>query len=140
MIRREFVEKVFTLFRKKAENNEELVRVYDEALSTKKAVDWDKLYKLTVMEAETTYLPMPQWFTSKFDMCLKDTNYATEDGLKVHIYVKDKKHTEGYPYDFETYRNTLSFEELKQKAMNKWKEQFLSMQIFDEDSEQWVKV
>lgn len=140
MIRREFIEKVFTLFRKKAENNEELVRVYDEALSTKKAVDWDKLYKLTVMEAETTNLPMPQWFTSKFDMCLKDIDYATEDGLKVRIYVKDKKHTEGYPYDFETYRNTLSFEELKQKAMNKWKEQFLSMQIFDEDSEQWVKV
>lgn len=140
MIRREFIEKVFTLFRKKAENNEELVRVYDEALSTKKAVDWDKLYKLTVMEAETTNLPMPQWFTSKFDMCLKDVDYATADGLQIRVLIKDRKHPEGYPYDFETYRNTLSFEELKQKAMNKWKEQFLSMQTFDEDSEQWVKV
>ena len=140
MQRLEFIEKVFTLFRKNPENNADLIRIYDDAFSTKKPVDWDKLYTLTVAQAESSTLPMPQWFTSKFDMCLKDVDYATADGLQIRVLIKDRKHPEGYPYDFETYRNTLSFEELKQKAMNKWKEQFLSMQIFDEDGEQWVKV
>ena len=83
---------------------------------------------------------MPQWFISKFDMCLEQKDYATADGLKIRIYVKDRRHESGYPYDFETYHNTLTFDQLKQKAIKKWGENFLNMQIYDEDRLEWVKV
>ena len=140
MNRREFIQKIFVLFRKKPENNEDLIVVYDNAFSTKKPVDWDKLYTLTVAQAESSTLPMPQWFTSKFDMCLKDVDYATADGLQIRVLIKDRKHPEGYPYDFETYKNNLTFDELKQKAMKKWGDNFLNMQIFDEIDLKWVRI
>lgn len=140
MNRREFIEKVFVLFRKKPENNEELIIIYDNAFTTKKPVDWDKLYNQTVAQAESTTLPMPQWFTSKFDICLKDVDYATADGLKIRMMIKDRKHPQGYSYDFETYQNNLSFEGIKQKAMKKWGQNFLNLQIWDDVELEWVRI
>lgn len=140
MNRREFIEKIFVLFRKTPEKNEDLILIYDNAFSTKKAVDWGKLYKLTVSQAESSTLPMPQWFISKFDMCLKDVDYATADGLKIRILIKDKKNPQGYPYEYETYCNNLSFEAIKQKAKKKWGTNFFGIQIYDEIDLVWVRI
>ena len=116
MERLEFIEKIFILFRKNLSNNEDLIRIYDDAFcKQRKAVDWDKLYDLTVSEAETSNLPMPQWFTSKFDMCLKPTAYAIEDGIKIRVNLKD-----GYNYEFETYQTNYTLPEIKANFMKKF--------------------
>ena len=134
MERLEFIEKVFTLFRVNPDNNRDLILIYDDAFSTRKPVDWDKLYKMVISEAEGG-LPKPAFFTSKFDMCLKQSDYTTADGIKSRINLKD-----GYKYDYETYQNSLSFEEIKQRAMRRFKGEFANMQMFDETELHWVTI
>ena len=135
MERLEFIENVFTLFRVNPENNRQLALIYDSAFTTQKRVDWDKLFKAVMNEAETGGLPKPGWFISKFDLYLKPTNYTTQNGIKIRINLKD-----GYKYDYETYQNNLSLEEIKRKAMRKFKDTFASMQMFDETELQWVTI
>ena len=132
MQRGEFIEQVFMFFKSKDEN---LMRAYDLALTVKECIDWDKLYRIVLNEAESRYLPPPKWFKDFFPRCIKQdaVNYATQDGIKIRINLKD-----GYKYDYETYQNSLPFEEIKQRAMRRFKGEFANMQMFDETELQWV--
>lgn len=134
MQRSEFIEQVFMFFKSKDEN---LMRAYDLALTVKESIDWDKLYRVVLNEAESRYLPTPKWFKDFFPRCVKQdaVNYATADGIKIRINLKD-----GYKYDYETYQNSLSFEEIKQRAMRRFKGEFANMQMFDETELHWVTI
>lgn len=125
MERLEFIEKVFTLYRVNPENNKELVLIYDDAFSVNKPVDWDRLYKRILNSAEGG-LPKPGWFVSQFDGCLKNKDYATPDGLKIRLVLTD------YVYEFETCQLNHTLEEMKLKAIRKYKDKFKSFDLLDE--------
>lgn len=61
MTRIEFLKEIFKFFGK---NDEELLKAYDMALTTKDKIDWDKLYKKVITSVESRYLPAPKWFIS----------------------------------------------------------------------------
>lgn len=134
MERLEFIERIFTLYRVNPENNRELVLIYDDALSTRKPVDWDKLYKSVISTADGG-LPKPGFFTAKFDTCLKDVNYTTADGIRLKVSLND-----GFSYEYETYRTSLTFEQIKQKFMKLFGANFRSLALFDDVKLQWVKI
>lgn len=127
MERLEFIEKVFTLYRVNPENNRDLVLIYDDAFSVNKPIDWDKLYKRVLNTAEGG-LPKPGWFVSQFDGCLKNNDYLVPDGLKVRLVLTD------YVYEFETCQLNKTLEEMKLKAMRKFKDKFRSFELLDESN------
>lgn len=101
MQRSDFIDEVFTFFRC---TNEELKKAYDLAFSVRENIDWDKLYRLVINEAETRYLPTPKWFKDKFYMCIKQEgfNYHENNNTKVFVELLD-----GYTYEFELFNCTL---------------------------------
>ena len=108
MQRSEFIDEIFSFFKCK---DEDLKRAYDLAFTVKESIDWDKLYKIVINEAESRYLPVPKWFKDFFPRCIKTSaNFYENDGLKIKITLND-----GYSYEYETFQNNLSLEELKQK-------------------------
>lgn len=133
MERLEFIEKIFTLYRVNPENNRDLALIYDDAFSTRKPVDWDKLYRMVIASAEGGGLPKPGYFTSRFELCLKAGETTTPDGLKVKLTLND-----GYSYEFETYHLSYTLEEIKQKFMKKYRDKFKSLSLFDEEQLEWV--
>lgn len=134
MERIEFIEKVFTLYRVNPDNNRDLILIYDDAFSTRKPIDWDKLYKQVLMQAEGA-LPKPQWFIAKFDNCLKNMDYKTADGLKIRCNLTNK-----LKYDYETYQCNLTIDEIKNKLQQRFQDKFANMQLFDDYKDEWVTV
>lgn len=139
MQRSEFIDEMFSFFKCK---DEDLKRAYDLAFTVKESIDWDKLYKIVINEAESRYLPVPKWFKDFFPRCIiTSSNFYENDGLKVRVTL-----TDGYSYEYETFQNNLSLEELKQKFMNKFKDSFSSMNVYWESDNpkvyeyEWRKV
>lgn len=114
MQRTEFIDEIFSFFRC---TNDELKKAYDLAFSVKESIDWDKLYRIVLDEAETRYLPAPKWFKERFYRCYKQDNYNlyNNDGVKVIVTLND-----GYKYDFELWHCSLSFNEIRQKLKQKF--------------------
>lgn len=135
MDRLEFIEKVFTLYRVNTEKSRDLIFVYDEAFTTNKPVDWDRFYKFVANTAEGN-LPKPGWFISKFDNFLLQGNTATADGIRVKVTL-----TDGYSYEYETYCNSLSFDEIKRRFMKKFRDKFSAMYLMEETEKKfnWVR-
>lgn len=132
MDRLQFLEKVFLFYGKELNaKNRELLKDYDQALTTPKRVDWLKLYNKTVTESETRYLPMPKWFIAKFDTCLLPEDagtYKINGGTGVlKLAYKDKETGEitkrmTYEYDMSSCPYTLA--EIKAKFRAKFKEAY----------------
>lgn len=132
MDRLQFLEKVFLFYGKELNaKNRELLKDYDQALTTLKRVDWLKLYNKTVTESETRYLPMPKWFIAKFDTCLLPEDvgtYKINGGTGVLKFAyKDKETGEitkrmTYEYDMSSCPYTLA--EIKAKFRAKFKEAY----------------
>ena len=80
-------------------------------------------------------LPKPQWFISKFDSCIRPVDYKTADGLKIRCNLKC-----GRRYDYETYQCCMSLEQIKEKLIRDFKEQFLNAELFDDCKEEWVTI
>ena len=59
MLRSDFIDEIFTFFKCK---DNDLKRAYDLAFTVKEPIDWDKLYRIVINEAESRYLPAPKWF------------------------------------------------------------------------------
>lgn len=132
MQRSEFINEVFLFFKSK---DEDLKRAYDLAFTVKEQIDWDKLYRIVINETESRYLPAPKWFKDFFPRCVihNSVNYATEDGIKIRVNLKG-----GRRYDYETYQNSLSFTEIKQRFIQRFKDRFLNMQMYDENELKWI--
>lgn len=94
MNRKDFIDEIFTFFKSK---DEELKKAYDLAFTVKENIDWDKLYRIVLKEAETRYLPAPKWFLERFYRCNKVGNYnfANNQNVKVIVTLLD-----GYFYEF----------------------------------------
>ena len=134
MQRKEFIDEIFMFFRC---NDEELKRAYDLAFTVKDAIDWDKLYRTVINEAESRYLPVPRWFKDKFPRCLKVDagDYKTADGLKIRCNLTNK-----LKYDYETYQCNLTIDEIKNKLQQRFQDKFANMQLFDDYKDEWVTV
>ena len=132
MTRLKFLQEVFKFFGK---NDEDLLRTYDIALTTKENIDWDKLYKKVLTEAESRYLPAPSWFISKFPNCIKidDGDYRYEGGIGV-LLLKDEKlkkrtgHNRFYTFDF--WHTTHTLEEIENNFKNKYGNKFISFKYY----------
>lgn len=133
MDRLDFIEKIFTLYRVKPENNKDLVTIYDEAFSVNKAIDWDKLYSRVLATADGA-LPKPAWFTSQFDGCLKPDIYNTPDGLRLRAVLKN-----GYPYDIESYQEHRTFEEIKRQS-RQFGKNIDHLEMFDDTGLKWIEI
>lgn len=114
MDRADFIDEIFIFFNSK---NENLKRTYDLAFTTKQSIDWNKLYKRVINEAETRYLPTPKWFISQFPYCLKqDFKTSPNDGKKVVVRLKD-----GYFYEFVLCGCTKTENEIREGLYQKFK-------------------
>lgn len=125
MLRSEFIDEIFTFFKCR---DEDLKRSYDLAFTVRDPIDWDKLYRISITETETRYLPAPKWFIDKFPRCYKkgiDT-YITPDDIEIKLTLND-----GTEYELTTYHLNLTLEEVKQKAMKKYGRQFLKLESFE---------
>lgn len=111
MDRKEFIESVFAFFNVKDEEKN-LFRAYDLALSSGKNIDWNKLYMKTLKEATSRYLPPPKFFIEKFFDCRKpNINFDKFDGNPIRIFLKN-----GRFIDFVACSSGLSLDQIKAKA------------------------
>lgn len=127
MLRSDFIDEIFTFFKCK---DNDLKRAYDLAFTVREPIDWDKLYRIVINRAESRYLPAPKWFKDFFPRCVmrESGTYLTPDGLKVRLVLTD------YVYEFETNQLNKPLEEMKLKAMRKFKDKFRSFELLDESN------
>jgi len=137
MNRKEFIDEVFTFFNCKDEN---LKRSYDLAFTVRDAIDWNKLYQIVVNEAESRYLPAPKWFKDFFSRCVVYDGGYTNDGIRLRVFEKHSRLENGYPYEYITFQNTATIEKLKQYEMQRLGNKFIKMQVYNEDTCEWVTV
>lgn len=132
MTRLEFLRRIFSFFGK---NDEELLKTYDVALTTRQSIDWDKLYKKVLTEAESRYLPPPKWFIGMFPSCVKldEGCYTFDSGTGV-LTLKDekrKKHT-GHNrfYVFDMWHTTHTLKEIIDNFKNQYGKSFMSFRVY----------
>lgn len=92
MTRNDFLTMVFSFFKVKDDNNE-LKKIYDMALSTRKHINWELLYTNIIKTVETRYLPAPKWFIEKMKY-YEIIEESSLEGKKVLITYKNNKKTE----------------------------------------------
>ena len=93
--RLDFIGKVFKFY-KVIDEDGELKRTYDWALSVKYAVDWNALYEHILKSAETRILPLPKYFVDKLSQYKKRTQTEIADeGCTIRVTLDN-----GYYYDF----------------------------------------
>ncbi len=130
MDRIEFLKKIFHFFGKDATQNEELLTQYDLAFTVKENIDWDKLYRIVLKEAETRYLPAPKWFVDKFYRCNKidNFNFANNQQMKVIVTLQDD-----YQYEYDMEGCTLSQKEIIDGFNKRFKGGVKNIQFIKED-------
>ena len=135
MTRLEFLKEIFKFF---AKNDEDLLKTYDIALTTRDNIDWEKLYKKVITEAESRYLPAPSWFIAKFPNCIKyeEGQYRFDNGTGV-LLIKDDKlkqrtgHNRYYVYDM--WHTTHTIDEICKNFKSKYGNQFISFKYYPEE-------
>lgn len=107
-----FVYGIMALFGK--EKNENLINEYNRALETYKNIDWVKLYKRSIDMLQDRKLPMPAWFRSQFDYCIKGAGVQARanDGNMVYVELNN-----GLSYEYELYNCSKSQAEIR-KMLN----------------------
>lgn len=122
MTRLEFLREIFNFFGKK---DEDLLRAYDIALTTKNNIDWQGLYKKVITEAESRYLPAPKWFLSMMPsfVITNPGQYRYEDGQSV-LRLTDRF------YVFDMWHVTRTIEEIANHYKNKYGSSFVSFKYY----------
>lgn len=93
--RSDFINNVFKFY-KVIDDNGELKRTYDRALSVRYSVDWNALYEYIIKTAETRILPLPKYFVDKLSQYKKRTQTEIADeGCIIRVTLDN-----GYYYDF----------------------------------------
>ena len=95
MNRIDFISKIFKFY-KVIDENGELKRTYDRALSVRYSVDWNALYEHILKTAETRILPLPKYFVDKLLQYKKRTQTEIADESCIIRVTLDN----GYYYDF----------------------------------------
>ena len=97
--RMDFITKIFKFY-KVIDENGELKRTYDRALSVRYSVDWYALYEHIIKTAETRILPLPKYFVDKLSQFKKQTQAEIADeGCIIRVTLDNG----GY-YDFTVVR------------------------------------
>lgn len=89
MNREQFLDLIFKFFKARDEDKE-LLKAYDLALSTKKQINWQGLYAHILQTTESRYLPAPKYFLEK----MRNFEIVTRgslDGHKVRAIFKSGK-------------------------------------------------
>lgn len=122
MTRLEFLQEIFKFFGKK---DEDLLRTYDIALTTKDNIDWDKLYKKVITEVESRYLPAPKWFLGMMPSFIitEPGQYRYDDGQSV-LRLTDRF------YVFDMWHVTRTIEEIGNYYKNKYGRSFVSFKYY----------
>jgi hypothetical protein len=122
LTRIEFLKEIFKFFGK---NDEELLKAYDMALTTKDKIDWDKLYKKVITSVESRYLPAPKWFISLLpNYIIQDKGqYRYDDGQSV-LRLTDRF------YVFDMWHVTRTIEEIANHYKNKYGSSFVSFKYY----------
>ncbi len=95
MNRIDFITKIFSFY-KVIDENGELKRTYDRALSVKYPVEWAALYEHIIKTAETRILPLPKYFVDKLPQYKKRSQKDIDDeGCIIRVTLDN-----GYYYDF----------------------------------------
>ena len=135
MTRLEFLQEIFKFFGK---NDEDLLRTYDMALTTRDNIDWGKLYKKIITEAESRYLPAPKWFIGMFPSCIKyeQGQYRYDNGTGV-LRLKDEKlkARTGYNrfYVFDMWHTTHTIDEIYNHFKAKYGSKFIDFKYYPEE-------
>lgn len=122
MTRLEFLQEIFKFFGKK---DDDLLKTYDIALTTKDNIDWQKLYKKVITEAESRYLPAPKWFLGMMPSFIitEPGQYKYDDGTGV-LKLKDRF------YVFDMWHVTHTIDEIYNHYKNKYGESFISFKYY----------
>ena len=122
MTRLEFLQEIFKFFGKK---DEDLLRTYDIALTTKDNIDWQKLYKKVITEAESRYLPAPKWFLGMMPSFIitEPGQYRYDAGQSV-LRLTDRF------YVFDMWHVTRTLEEIANHYKNKYGSSFVSFKYY----------
>ena len=95
MTRMDFIIKIFKFYNISDDNNE-LKRTYDMALSVQYPVDWNALYVHIIKTSEKKVLPLPKYFVDKLSQYKKLTQTEIADeGCIIRVTLDN-----GYYYDF----------------------------------------
>ena len=113
MNRLEFINKIFRFYRTNDENGE-LARTYDRALSTKYSVNWEELYNHVIKTAETKILPLPKYFVDKLPTYKKIEAIKGCDNLNqtIRVIFQDDNYLDFTTVAFET---KTTIESMKKK-------------------------
>ena len=114
MNRLEFINKIFRFYRTNDENGE-LARTYDRALSTKYSVNWEELYNHVIKTAETKILPLPKYFVDKLPTYKKIEAIKGCDNLNqtIRVIFQDDNYLDFTTVAFET---KTTIESMKKKS------------------------
>lgn len=97
--RMDFITKIFKFY-KVIDENGELKRTYDRALSVRYSVDWYALYEHIIKTAETRILPLPKYFVDKLSQFKKQTQAEIADeGCIIRVTLDNGRY-----YDFTVVR------------------------------------
>lgn len=116
MNRLEFVKSILTLFGKG--ENPQLINEYDKALETYKRVDWDKLYQRSIGQISERKLPMPAWFRSQYDYCIKGNGVQANENNGKMVYVELNN---GSSYEYEMYNCSKTQAEIRKMINDRFK-------------------
>ena len=89
MERKDFITAIFSFFKVKDEE-QNLYRAYDLALSSGRNIDWNKLYMKVLEEVPSRYLPAPKFFIELFPECKKiPFSSSQHDGKLVLVFLNN---------------------------------------------------
>ena len=89
MERKDFITAIFSFFKVKDEE-QNLFRAYDLALSSGRNIDWNKLYMKVLEEVPSRYLPAPKFFIELFPECKKISFSSSQhDGKLVLVFLNN---------------------------------------------------
>lgn len=135
MTRLEFLQEIFKFFGKK---DDELLKTYDIALTTRDNIDWQKLYKKVITEAESRYLPAPKWFLGMMPSFIITElgQYKYDNGNIVYVLRDDarKKRTGHHLfYTVPLWHETRTISEIEKLYRQKYGERLLSFKYYPEN-------
>lgn len=95
MTRTEFIRRIFEFFRI-ADDNGNLFRTYDLALSYKNQVNWDEFYTYIIKTAANRVLPVPKYFVDLLPSYqIKTLSQVADEGCTIRVVFENDKY-----YDF----------------------------------------
>lgn len=105
--RTEFITRIFEFFRV-TDDNKNLFRTYDLALSVKYQVNWHEFYTYIIKTAEKRVLPVPKFFVDKLPSYeVRSIQAVRDEGSTLRVVFDDDRFTDFVVCSFGTDLNDL---------------------------------